>query len=198
MAPPRLIFMVQPKSEVRSAMRTVVTENALAALLGDRMFPAQNWHQSLSNRRWEEPGLREKMLRAGVRVLAHTFTMTLDGFSSGKLRDHTRPIHWAFEAKHPPKGFADLLAAVKSALSAEGLVEKTSHTAHVTVSYRAPHQLAAVAMNPIHWTIDTLQLVLGGGSPYHYEVLGQWPLMPPVATTPQVSTSRKSQLNLFE
>jgi len=30
----------------------------------------------------------------------------------------------------------------------------------------------------VEWTLDELLLVEGGGSPYHYQIKGRWPLLP--------------------
>jgi 2'-5' RNA ligase len=188
MTRPRLLFMAMLPPTVLELMQAAVAQNGLDALLGSAMFPAQNWHQSLSDRYWEEAGIRERMLRAGARVSARAFTLTLN-----RIRDQALDgsIHWAFRAKGNPEGFAALVTAAWTALSEEGLDSGQGHTPHVTLSYSAPDRIPHTEMTPIDWTIDTLMLVVGGGRPYHYAPVACWPLQPPA------SASTGQQLRLF-
>ncbi len=45
----------------------------------------------------------------------------------------------------------------------------------------------AGSIKPIHWRIDTLELVVGGGMPYHYTTLARWRLAPAAAQPVQTS-----------
>lgn len=175
MTEPRLLFMAMPPPGVLAAMWTAVARNGLDTRLGPALFPASNWHQTLSDRQADTPAVREAMLRAGARVAAQTCTVTLN-----RLRDQRNGalIHWAFRARGEPDGFAALLAAVDSAVAAQGFPAGLGHTPHVTISYGAPDRLGPSKMDVVHWTVDEIQLVVGGGRPYRYEVLGRWPLRP--------------------
>lgn len=185
---PRLLFMARPPAGVLAAMWTAVARNGLDTRLGTALFPASHWHQTLSDRHADTPELRETMRRAGASVAARACTMTLN-----RLRDQRNgePIHWAFRVRGEPDGFAALLAAVDAALSAQGLPTGSGHTPHVTISYGAPDRLGPTSMGAVHWTIDEIELVVGGGRPYGYDVLARWPLRP-AAPDP-----RAQQLMLF-
>ena len=175
MTEPRLLFMAKPPPKVLNAMMATVRRHGLDTQLGDTMFPIVNWHQTFSDRYWNVVGLRKKMLRAGAAISAVAFLLTLN-----RIRDQGRddPIHWAFKAKGKPPGFAALLSAVRLALSAEGIDGGAGHTPHVTISYRAPQRITRTEMDPVHWMIDETLLVVGGGRPYRYDVIGRWPLLP--------------------
>ena len=55
----------------------------------------------------------------------------------------------------------------------------TGVSPHITLSYCARDTLEKIALDPpLAWTIDELLLVIGGGQPYAYEVIGRWPLLP--------------------
>lgn len=185
---PRLLFMARPSPGVRAAMWTALARNGLDTRLGPALFPVRNWHQTLSGRHADTPDLRAAMLRAGASIAASACTLTLN-----RMRDqqHDAAIHWAFRARGTPDGFAALLAAVDTALSGQGLPAGAGHTPHVTISYGAPDRLAPTSMGAVHWTIAEVELVVGGGQPYGYEVLARWPLRPP-APDPA-----KQQLTLF-
>lgn len=175
MTTPRLILMAMPPLAVRRAMEAAVARNGLDSWLGECMFSAGNWHQTFSDRYPDERAFRQQLLQAGARVSAQAFTMTLN-----RLRDHSSDgtIHWTFRVRGIPAGFTALLAAVRNALIEQGIEPGTGHTPHVTLSYRAPERLGATAMAPIPWTVDELLLVVGGGRPYHYEIIGRWTLQP--------------------
>lgn len=106
MAKPRYLFMSMPQQPLLNAMRVIVDRYGLATQLGLALFVPTNWHQSLSDRHWEEdtPDLRERMLRAGGRVSAQAVAMTLN-------RIVANGEHWSFRAKGSPHGFPGLLAA---------------------------------------------------------------------------------------
>lgn len=174
----RLLMMAQPPPGVRQALLAALRRQGLEARLGRRMFPARNWHQTLSDRYVDSPSNRAGLLCAGARLSARAFTLTFNC-----VRDQAGGglIHWAFRAKREP-GFAALLAAVQDVLAGEGFgTSGSGHAPHLTLSYDAPDRLGSTAIEPVAWRIDELLLVVGGASsPYHYDVLGRWPLLPPV------------------
>ena len=79
-----------------------------------------------------------------------------------------------------PKGFSRLLLQVKNQLVSNDLGQiATGVTPHITLSYNADRSFSNTLVDPtIPWTIDELCLVIGGGDPYGYEVIGRWPLLP--------------------
>ena len=184
----RLLFVALPPPEVRDALLRAVRINRLDTRLGSAMFPHANWHQTLSDRYPDTAKMRARMLRAGARAAAHACTLTFN-----RLRDqrHGETWDWAFKAKGRPQGFDALLAAIAAALATEGVETATGHTPHMTVSYWAPEPLGPSDMAPLHWTLTDIRLVLGGGQPYQYTALGQWPLQPPPADP------KTMQLSLF-
>ncbi|WP_394418055.1 2'-5' RNA ligase family protein [Roseateles sp. BYS78W] len=168
-------------SAVQDAIEIVLKRYDVDKLLGRALFTRSNWHQSLSDRHWPEdvPDLRERLLRAGSRVQAFAVPMTLN-------RIVAQGEHWAFKARGTPQGFAELLAAVQRALKAEGIDDRVGHTPHVTISYTAPANLRPPKIREsIDWILDEILLVSGGGTPYHYEVVGRWPLIPIAASSQQ-------------
>jgi len=174
MARPRYLFMAMPSRAVLDAMQVLVDRYGVARQLNGALFVPSNWHQSLSDRHWEEdtPDVREKMLRAGAKVSAQAVAMRLN-------RIVANGEHWAFRARGSPDGFDELLAAVRRALATEGIDDRAGHTPHVTLSYTAAeHQKPPKIKEVIDWVLDEVLLVVGGGSPYHYEILGRWPLQP--------------------
>lgn len=169
-----LIFMAQPQLAIRTRMEAAVAANGLDLRLGSAQFESGNWHQSFSDRQDDKPKIRAAMLRAGARVSAPSFVMTLNrinGTGAGP-----RGIHWAFRAMGKPKGLEAVLTSVRAALLAEGIDDDSGHGPHLTISYKAPSPLPSVAIEPIEWTVDELLLVRGCGQPYRYEVVGRWPL----------------------
>ena len=53
------------------------------------------------------------------------------------------------------------------------------HTAFFDEWRNAPRLLPRLRLaQPVWWAYDELRLVLGTGQPYHYQVLGRWPLLP--------------------
>lgn len=175
----RLIFMAKPPPEVASAMWIAIARNGLEQ---STLSPMDNWHQTLSDRYGDTPEMRQKMLRAGAGVKARACTLVLNRIRDGVYKDQGKTtIQWSFRARGRPHCFDALLAAVRHALSTEGLATKTGHTPHTTISYWAPTRLGPTQMNPIAWTIDEILLVVGrndeSGS-YSYETIGRWPLQP--------------------
>ena len=175
---PRYLLMSMPPPAVLDAIRIVLDRYGVDKLLGQALFQPANWHQSLSDRHWPEdtPDLRERLLRAGARISAFAVPMSLN-------RIVAQGEHWSLKARGNPAGFRDLLTAVRAALAAEGIEDHIGHTPHVTLSYTAPLSIAPPKIaEAIEWVLDEVVLVVGGGSPYHYEVLGRWPLQPIAAS----------------
>lgn len=181
MTKPRLLMQALLQPEVRGALLEKLIRSGLQARLGCHMFPAQNWHQTLSDRYVDSPGNRERLLCAGGRISAQAFTLTLSRLR-GPASDGGGPIHWVAGIVGKSQGLDALLAEVRKSLTEEGLDVGGGHTPHITLSYHAPDRLETMAISPIDWTISEILLVVGGASePYHYDVLGRWPLLPAVS-----------------
>ncbi|MGM9485194.1 2'-5' RNA ligase family protein [Roseateles sp. NT4] len=169
--------MDMPDEPTAAAMLAVVKRSRLDTLLGNALFMQRNWHQSLSDRYWphETPDLEARLLRVGPRIAAHPVQLVLNRIAS-------RGAHWAFMARGKPKGFAELLAAIRMALATEGFDDRSGHTPHATISYRAPTKLKTLPIAPpIPWVIKRIQLVksVGSGDSYGYQPVAEWPLQEP-------------------
>lgn len=169
--------MAKPPQKTFDAIRAALIEQRLDTKLGRKMFPAANWHQSLSDRNFNASERScQQMLRAGARVRAHACTLTLNRIDGHGANS---PIHWAVRARGEPADFIALLSAVRTALREEGVASEGGHTPHVTISYDAPCPLSkAINITPIPWTVDEILLVKAVGDPYRYEEVGRWPLLP--------------------
>lgn len=181
--------MALPPPEVRQALVAALEHDGLAGKLGRAaLFPPANWHQTLSLRSASTAEAQAALLRAGARIGGTAFTLVFDRLKGASRGDST--CHWAFKAQRPPAAFRVLVDQVARAMRAEGFDAQSTPTPHVTVSYDAPLRIGVVAIEPVAWHIDAVSLVEGGGVPYRYEVLHQWPLAP---ARPGV----ESQLDLF-
>ncbi|MEO8365902.1 MAG: hypothetical protein ABI538_06805 [Pseudoxanthomonas sp.] len=80
----------------------------LGLLVNGDMFPAENRHQSLSDR-FFDASMVETLLRAGSLIQASAVTMLLD-------RVRCDCDHWAIRMQGEPEGFYALLLAVRAAL----------------------------------------------------------------------------------
>jgi 2'-5' RNA ligase len=175
-AEPRVFFAALPDPQTRDALWAALVASGLDRQLRNELFPPGNWHQTFSGRHFSPtPDIVRRLLCAGARIRAHAFALSLNRIGGGT----GARIHWEFRARGRPAEFDALLAAVQRALAEEGLGDMEGHRPHVTVSYRAPHPLASVAIVPVEWMVREIVLVEGGGSPYRYRILGRWPLLVP-------------------
>lgn len=155
--------------------------NALGLMreLGTTLFPAENWHQSFSERIFD-PTTRDRdaLLRVGDLISAHACTLLFNRIEGPDLAAPKQ--HCTLHAYGKPTAFKELLAAVQRQLIDAGFDQiATGVNPHITLSYKAPRAFDKIALDPaISWTIDTLCLVIGSGDPYGYEVVGSWPLLP--------------------
>lgn len=179
----RLLFAALPPSHVREAMVGALEKSGLDERLGKLRVDADHLHQSLSMAYPDSDDIETAMRRAGAMVQARSVRMILNRVSSSAAADHQ--IHWAFRAQGRPAGFYELLAAVASALRAQGLPSQSGHTPHVTVSCRAPAPLRALRIPEIDWRIEDIVLLRGGGQAHRYELLHSWPLQAPERAFPK-------------
>ena len=169
MSDSKLLFMAQPPASVLAQMRGAVARRGLDRHLGRTMFAPSNWHQSLSMRLPADA--RDVLRHVGSRVHVPAFTLTFRRLlRRGKL--------WLLPADSSAP-FDRLIAAIRADLPPCHSGMPNNHP-HVTVCYCADtgDNRPAEDAGPLFWRIDELCLVEGGGSPYHYEVIDRWPLLP--------------------
>lgn len=173
--------MAKPSAQVLRHLTAEFRRLGLEDRLGSALFLPTNWHQSLSDRFEDEPTLVDKLLRSGAKITARAVSYNIDRVESQQAPDST--YWWAFKPDHTPDDFNPLLDGIQTAISAETGCRQGRHTPHLSVSYWAPEHLPRmVQIEPIEWILDEVLLVRGGGSPYSYEVLGSWRLLPARAT----------------
>jgi len=187
----RLLFIARPSDAVRGAIEQSLASHRDAGLLGRNAFPAENWHQSLSERYIDTPELREILLRAGAMLRTPTFTLQLDAIRcSGNDRGS---IQWEVRSRGRSRELTALIAEINAVLVSCGLPPGGCHSPHITVHYAAKAMLPREqAITPVNWIIDAVELVMGGGSPYRYTTLGRWKLAPELPRPLQVDLFRVS------
>ena len=174
------MFMLQPDAPVRAALEQMLVSTGLGAQLGESLFAPGNWHQSLSERIYDpSPAQIEALLAVGAAVQAPGSSLCLDRIDSaldakGRIQVTLRG------PAHNKTSLMPVLTALRAQLHAAGFgALATGITAHTTLSYNAPRLLPRLRLaQPVWWAYDELRLVLGTGQPYHYQVLGRWPLLP--------------------
>lgn len=186
MSDSRLFFAAMPPPETVAAIRVVLERRGLERWLGAALFAPANWHQSLSERVFNATRADIALLRGvGERIRAHSCTLQYNRIDSSV--NPKGKTHVTLRARGKPKAFVALNEAVQSALRAgDYATMATGVTPHTTLSYDAPGRIETLELDPpLRWTISELLLVLGNGSPYRYDVLDRWSLLPerdPVAT----------------
>lgn len=178
MSAPRILFMALPPPAVRTAITAALQAHGALAQLGRRLFTPDNWHQSLSGRIFAPtPAQVECLLAVGAGLQAPACTLQHNRIDSAP--DQHGRIHLTLRGASAAS-LAPLLSALQQSLQQAGQgAIATGVTPHTTLSYDAPAVLPTIRLaSPIRWTIDELLLVSGGGSPYRYDVLGRWPLLP--------------------
>jgi 2'-5' RNA ligase len=175
----RLFFAAMPPPEVVAAIREVLRMHGLEQWLGSKLFAPGNWHQSLSERKFDPTRTDIALLRAvGERLRAHACTLQYNRIESSLTP--AGKCYVTLRAKGKPRAFAALSNDVQAALRAADYADMaTGVTAHTTLSYDAPSLIKKIDIEaPVHWTINELLLVLGNGDPYRYDVIERWPLLP--------------------
>jgi len=178
-AQPRLFLASLPSLAWRKHALAKLDQLGVTDKLGSRLFRPGNWHQSLSER-FFDPTQDEcdALLRVGDQLSAHACTLDFNRVEGPDLAVGRK--HCTLRAFGTPKGFSRLLLQVKNQLVSNDLGQiATGVTPHITLSYNADRSFSNTLVDPtIPWTIDELCLVIGGGDPYGYEVIGRWPLLP--------------------
>ena len=183
---PRIFFAILPSAQWRAEALQRLVELGLESALGGEMFSPENWHQSLSERIFNPTAAQcERLQRVGASISAHACTLQFNRIEGPDLKSGHQ--HCTLRAFGVPKAFKALHEAVKAALVEADFAEiATGVTPHITLSYRAKRSFANIAIEPpIPWALSDLCLIVGGGDPYRYKVIGRWPLLreldPPVA-----------------
>lgn len=173
----KLMFMIMPPTEIRAALSAALDRTGVVSELGDALFAATNWHQSVSDRYADIKANRERLRDAGAAVRAAPFLMSFERLGSrGKVAGVD--IHWEFQSRRKKiDGLIQLIDTLSARLTDQDMDVGGGHTPHITVSYRAPRALDATELRtPVLWRVDEFVLVRGGGWPYSYEVLDRWSL----------------------
>lgn len=182
----RLFFAAMPPPQTVAAIGALLQRHRLDRWLGRALFAPANWHQSLSERVFDPTATDIALLRGvGARIRAHACTLQYNRIDSGTTPQGR--IHLTLRARGKPRPFEAINLALQAALRAAGYAGMaTGVTAHTTLSYNAPSLIGKIDIEPtIDWTINELLLVLGNGTPYRYDVIDRWPLLPerdPVVT----------------
>ena len=175
MRPLCLSFKALPPEAVRADLQARLAPFGWGASQPNG-FDVLRWHQSLSTPVEVRAGLRERLLRAGDRIDATAFTLVFDRLSGAATREGN--IHWTLRARRAPGEFDALVSEVRRQLRQEGVNEPHGHTAHITISYKAPHALTTRAIPPVAWPIDEVLLVEAGGPHPGYDILARRSLRP--------------------
>lgn len=175
---PRLLFVALPSASVNDGIDGLLASHPVGSRLGRAAVPRANRHQSLSDRYVDMPDIRELMARAGESVRAQALTLTFERLCSGP-RSPGSHLWLVRPAQKSSRQLDNAIRAINAALVAQGLPPGGGHSPHVTLSYSAAQALPNdESIAPIEWSIDTIELVVGGGNPYRYETLDSWRLAP--------------------
>lgn len=183
---PRLLFILRLAPTVTAALDSAIRSAGVKAALGQDLFPAPLWHQSVSDRYADRPDIRPRLLAAGERVRAPGFTLELDQLRAARnLRDSFNVEARQRSASPELRALVD---AINDAAAEQGLPRGKGHSPHVTLSYGFRGELPGTQpMTPVEWQVQAFELVSGGGSPYAYTTLGRWMLGPPAPRASQAS-----------
>lgn len=174
----RLLFIARPSAEVRAAIEELLARHGILAMLGRQLFAPGNWHQSLSARYVDTPQVRELLALAGDGLRMQAFHIAFERLVTGQ-KEHG-VFHWDIRPKAPGNELDEVVRALKVQISRQGLpLAKHGHAPHLTLSYGAGASLPSpLTIGPVPWTVDTIELVAGGGHPYRYTTLREWALEP--------------------
>lgn len=176
---PRLILMALPPTWWVERTVERLVRLGVVARLGNRLFRPELWHQSCSDR-FFDPSRDEQdaLLRAFRNIAARACTLHFNRVKAPASR--SGPTHCTMLAQGRPKPFSELIDDVQRTLQESGFPSMAKKAEpHITLSYNARTSFESIPLDPpIAWTIDELCLVIGGGEPYRYEVIGRCPLLP--------------------
>ena len=181
--PGELFLMARVPAEVRESLMRPLVDHGLDTLLGERLSPPRNWHQTLSSLypRDRRDAIRKACTGLGIPA----FMLQLDRLQS--VRGRPPRVLWMYvPGAGAPDGLTALLAALRARLRQQNLAEVPGFRAHVTVSYDAPREIAPLDVVPVDWHVDAIELVeaAGHGPAYRYDVVDVFPLGAPAAPPP--------------
>lgn len=184
MSKARLLFLALPPPQVVEAIRSAMARDRLEQRLGRCLFAPSNWHQSLSERIYSPTAQEcDAMLPVGAAIAASAHACTLEFNRINSQVDPEGRIHWTLQGHGLPKPFEALRTHVRRQIEIAGETRMLHNPSpHITLSYGAAEPLQqTIQVDPwVRWTIDELLLVIGGGKPYAYEIVGRWPLLPEI------------------
>lgn len=186
---PRALLIAMPPWQTSEAIDTCIARHGLGRRLGNALSPTANRHQSFSERILSPTRDEcDALLRVGASISANSCTLHFNRIDGSG--DEPGKIHCTMRAYGRPKTFDALAQAVRTHLEQAGFAAiATGVTPHITLSYCAREVIDRIELDPpIPWTIDELLLVIGGGEPYHYDIIGRWPLLPEI-DPPAMQTS---------
>lgn len=173
-----VFFLIRFGQDLVSTVMKALAIRGHDRQLGSALFAPENWHQSISDALPGDAGSRARLRALGARISAPAFHLDLTRICSRERYDST--IQWLLDGpEKKPKGLMALTDPLRAGIQAEGFGPQGGHTAHVTLSYRAPARLAdALKIVPIAWSIDAFELVECRNRPYRYETIERWSLLP--------------------
>jgi RNA 2',3'-cyclic 3'-phosphodiesterase len=173
----RLLFLARFLGEPRRLFEFETSSYGLSERLGRHMFPENLRHQSVSDRYRDTPYTRRAMMEAGSRLKAESVLLQLDRIHcSGSKVD----AHWEIRGPNSQREhLVPLVSSLNSALVVAGLPAGGGHRPHISICYGGTTPLNRdLYFTKILWSIDEIELVVGGGRPYAYETIGRWALEP--------------------
>lgn len=183
---PRLIVMALPPPQWIDRALEKFSELGLTNKLGNRLLRPELWHQSFSDR-IDDPTRKQcdDLIAICGGISARAATLQFNRIEGPAVEAGKR--YCTLRARGVPKSFAALRQAIRERLDTPAFASiATGVTPHMTLSYSARTSFANIPIDPpLAWTIDELCLVIGGGEPYGYEVIGRWPLLPDLAPVVQ-------------
>lgn len=161
----RLLFLARFKGEAQRRFDASKSGAELSRLLGIQAFPKHLRHQSLSDRYRDTPAIRHAMIETGNRLQVEFVRVRMDHvYCDGK----TVESHWELRGPNSEKSFlSPLVRAINQNLIVCGIPAGGGHSPHITVCYGGLMPLRKrLPIEPIDSSIDEVELVVGGGSPY--------------------------------
>ena len=120
--------------------------------LARRLFPLENWHQTLSDRFWEpDAATCEALMTAGGLVDFRPFTPSLEQVRWSRHELNGRNFCTLVGASGADE-LRRCVAAVRDALAALGLESPEGHSPHITLSHSAADLHPNVDILPFRWT----------------------------------------------
>jgi len=177
----RLFFAVRPNEAARCKLLDAAGTIRQQRGLRGTLLPRERLHLTLQtffeSKRMPPAAVVELALRAGNDVTADAFPVMLDTALSFARKPTDRPL--VITGSRGTEGLADFRAgAFASALrrNAMGSLLQSEFVPHVTTLYD-DSLVPPVAVDPICWLVDELELIESHVGLSVHRVLGRWPLL---------------------